>query len=110
MNQKAELTIDLRYLPRGRRGEAVLHPLSGIQPGDAITVVSDSDPHSLQLDLNLEYPGKFVMRRLPSTSEQHRAIIAKVGDTPHFHARWEVTSDAASRTVHDPTKVKEIRP
>jgi hypothetical protein len=43
------------------------------------------------------------VRLLPEEGScRHLAAIAKLGDTPPFHARWENAADAGWKTVRDP--------
>ena len=103
MDRAIELTVDVRSLPSGRREEAILCPLSAMKPGQTLLVVSDRDFHALEADLELDYPGKFLVRVLPEEgSRRHLAAIAKLGDTPRFRARWESPADLGWKTVRDP--------
>lgn len=102
MDPAIELTIDVRPLPASRREEAVLRVLSTLRSGRAVLVVSDAGFHALEADLALDYPGKFVVRRLLEAPRRHRLIIAKTGDTPTFRARWESALDTSWSPVRDP--------
>lgn len=102
MDRAIDLTIDTRYLPIGRREEAVLQALCSMPVGRSMLVISDAGFHALEVEIALAYPGKFATERLPEEPHRYRAIMTKLGDTPPFRAEWESALDSPWDTSRDP--------
>lgn len=98
----ADLTLDVRHMPIGCRDAAILPTLCAMEPRRTVLVVSDADLHALALDLEMTYPGKFVVRLLRDGRGSHCAVIGKVGRTPPSRAPWEAALASSWSAVRDP--------
>jgi uncharacterized protein (DUF2249 family) len=103
LDRAADLQLDVRHLPIGSREAAILPTLCTMAPRSTVLVVSDRDSHALAADLELTYPGKFVLHALPRERDRHRVLIVKLGETHPFRTPWESALASSWSIVRDPT-------
>jgi uncharacterized protein (DUF2249 family) len=81
MNTPVASTIDVRLIPPAARHGLIFERLAGLDPQDALQLVSDHDPVPLRRQLDQQWPDRFAFAYLDSSPDLWRLEIRRAPAT-----------------------------